>query len=244
VGESALYIRRGAADVVIAGAAESKLNPMGLLRQNKLGRLCTTRNNQPAEAVRPFDADHDGTVIGEGGGLLILENADHAARRGATLYAEIAGFGAACDPQAIDVERPTAGNLALAVRQAMAAAGIDAGQVDAILTYGTGVPGEDAAEAAEWTAALGERAANLPATSFTGATGSMFAGAGGVQLALAAKMLAEQTVPPTVNFSAGADRCDMNFADQPRETKLEHVVVGAFTVGGQSGATVLRRAKT
>jgi 3-oxoacyl-[acyl-carrier-protein] synthase II len=240
VGESALYIRRAAADVVIAGAAESKLNHMGLLRQGKLQRLCTTRNDQPAEAVRPFDADHAGTAIGEGGGLLILEDMDYAQKRGARIYAELVGFGAACDAKAIDVLRPTAGNLGLAVKNAVASAGIAPDDVDAIVAYGTGVPGEDAAEAAAWREALGQRAATIPAVSFTGATGTMFAGSSGVQLAVAARCLAEQVVPPTVNFDKPADDCAMNFAPETRDAKLRYVVTGSYTVGGQSGACVLK----
>ncbi|MBN1941673.1 MAG: hypothetical protein JW849_00095 [Phycisphaerae bacterium] len=240
VGESALYIRRDAADVVIAGAAESKLNHMGLLRQGKLRRLCTTRNDQPAGAVRPFDADHAGTAIGEGGGLLILEDMDCAKNRGARVYAELVGFGAACDPLAIDVLRPTAGHLGLAVRNALASAGIGPEDVDAIVAYGTGVPGEDLAEAAAWREALGEKARSIPAVSFTGATGTMFAGASGVQLAVAAKCLAEQIVPPTVNFDKPAEGCEMNFAAETRKVKIRHIVTGSYTVGGQSGACVLK----
>ncbi|MBN1556166.1 MAG: hypothetical protein JXA11_15605 [Phycisphaerae bacterium] len=240
VGESALYIRRGAADVVIAGAAESKLNHMGLLRQGKLQRLCTTRNDQPAAAVRPFDADHAGTAIGEGGGLLILEDMEYAKHRGARIYAELVGFGAACDAQAIDVLRPTSGHLGLAVKNAVSSAGITPDDIDAIVTYGTGVPGEDAVEAAAWREALGERASEIPAVSFTGATGTMFAGASGVQLSVAAKCLAEQVIPPTVNFTRPAEGCAMNFAPETRPVKMRHVVTGAYTVGGQSGACVLK----
>ena len=110
VGEATRLIERGGADVVIAGGAESKLNPMGLLRQGLLKRMCTSGNDTPASACRPFDAGHCGTVIGEGGGLLILEDLQRAQQRGAKIYAEIVGFGGACDPQGIDVLRPTAGN--------------------------------------------------------------------------------------------------------------------------------------
>jgi 3-oxoacyl-[acyl-carrier-protein] synthase II len=241
VAESALYLQRGVVDVAICGAAESKLNPMGLLRQGKLNRLCTDRNDQPATAVRPFDVDHAGTAIGEGGALLILEHIDHARNRDATIYAELIGCGAACDPQAIDVLRPTAGNLEHAIRRAMADAEITPDDVDMILTYGTGVPGEDAAEAAAWHAALGERAGSVPACSFTGATGSMFAGAGSVQLAIAAKAIQQQVVPPTLNFKTAAENCELNLAPDPRQGDIHCVITGAYTVGGQSGVCVLKR---
>ncbi len=240
-GESSLYIKRGIADVVVAGAAESKLNPMGLLRQGMLGRLCTTRNDSPAEAVRPFDAEHAGSAIGEGGGLFLLEDMDRAKKRGGKIYAELAGFGAACDPAGIDIEKPTAGNLALAVKNAIKSAGITPDDVDLIFAYGTGVPAEDIAEAAEWRKVFGDAASTIPAVSTTGVTGTMFAGGGGVQIALAAKALHEQTVPPTTNFSTPAEGCNMNFAKEPRKAELKYIVVGAYTVGGQSGACVLKR---
>ncbi|MCD4824123.1 MAG: hypothetical protein K8S55_05910 [Phycisphaerae bacterium] len=242
-GESALYILRGAADVVVCGAAESKLNPMGLLRQGLLGRLCTSRNDAPAEAVRPFDTSHDGTAIGEGGGLIILEELGRAQQRNARVYAELVGFGAACDPEAINVERPTAGNLGLAIKNAIASAGLTPADIDGIITYGTGVPGEDLAEVAEWKSALGDAVATIPAASITGALGTMFAGSGGVQLAVAAKALHEQIMPPTVNFTAAAEGCEMNFSSQARPTEMKTIVAGVFTVGGQSGACVLKKAE-
>jgi 3-oxoacyl-[acyl-carrier-protein] synthase II len=241
VGESALYIRRDACDVVVTGAAESKLNPMGLLRQGMLGRLCTTKNDTPADAVRPFDAGHCGTAIGEGGGLIILEDMDRAQNRGAKIYAELVGFGAACDPAGIDVERPTAGNLHMAVRSAMKSAGIGPEQVSGIVAYGTGVPGEDLAEVAEWRKALGDAAGSIPAVATTGATGTMFAGGGSVQLSIAAKALVEQTLPAMVNFEKPAEGCEMNFSNHPREMELNYLIAGAYTVGGQSGACVLKR---
>ncbi len=239
--ESAMYIQRNVADVVIAGAAESKLNPMGLLRQELLGRLCNSGNDTPASAIRPFDTDHAGLAIGEGGALLILEELEHAKARSAKIYAELVGCGAACDPAATDVERPTAGNLHLATRTAMQTAGLGSEEIDALVAYGTAVPGEDRTETDAWTQALGDRAGQIPAISFTGSTGSMFAGHGAVQLAVAARMLADQAVPPTANFQAPAEGCSLNLADAPRQAEINTVLTGAYTVGGQSGACILKR---
>ncbi len=240
VSEAARTIARGAADVVIAGGAESKLNPMGLLRQRLLGRLCVSRNDSPAGACRPFDADHDGTIVGEGGGLLILEDLDRATARGAKIYAELVGCGAACSPAGIDVTDPTAGSLDLAVANALSDAGVEAGDVNMIVAHGTAVPGEDRCEADAWRAALGE-AATTPAVALTGAMGAMFAGAGGVELATAAMALHTQTVPPTVNYETPAEGCAMNFASAPRSADLTYAVSGAFAIGGQSGACLLKR---
>ncbi|HUU58535.1 MAG TPA: beta-ketoacyl synthase N-terminal-like domain-containing protein [Phycisphaerae bacterium] len=241
VGEAARAIARGSSDVVVAGGAESKLNPMGLLRQHLLKRLCTSRNDRPDEACRPFDADHDGTVVAEGGGLLILEDLARAESRGARVYAELAGFGAACDPAAVDKEKPTVGSLDLAAAKAIADAGIGPEDVDVIVAHGTGVPAEDALEAAAWQAALGPAAKEVPAAALTGSIGSLFAGAGGVALAAAAMVLHRQTVPATANFSTPAPGCELNLSDSPRNARLQYAITGAFTVGGQSGACVLKR---
>ncbi len=240
IGEAACYITRGAADAVIAGAAESKLNPMGLLRQHMLKRL-STQNDSPATACRPFDADHNGTALGEGGGLVIMEDLDRAKGRSARIYAELVGFGAACDPDGIDVLRPTAGNLHMAVANAIKKAGITPDEIGLIVAHGTGVPGEDVAEVACWRKALGPAADKIPAVATTGAMGTLFAGHGGVGVALAAKALAEQTVPPTANFAKPAAGCEMNFSAAPRKAEIKYAVVGSFTVGGQSGACVLKR---
>jgi 3-oxoacyl-[acyl-carrier-protein] synthase II len=239
VGEAARYITRETADVAIAGGAESKLNPMGLLRQELLKRLCTTRTD--SAACRPFDVDHAGTVIGEGGGLLVLEELGRAQSRNARIHAEMAGFGGACDPNAIDVLAPTCGNLHLAVKSALRDAGISPEQIGLIVAHGTGVPSEDKLEVQAWRSSLGGVADQVPAVSITGATGSLFAGSGGVSLAVAARALAEQTVPPTVNFTRAADGCNLNFSSQARQAKMEYAVVGSYTVGGQSAACVLKR---
>ncbi len=239
--EAGRIVAQGRAEAVIAGGAESKLNPMGFLRQTLLDRLCTGRNDRPATACRPFDAAHAGTVIGEGGGLLILEEMERAVSRGARIYAELVGFGAACDPDGMDITRPTCGSGDLAVRKAMDDAGIAPGDVDLIVAHGTSVAGEDACEAAAWSKALGERIGEVPAFAVTGAIGCLFAGSGAVELAAAAMALHTQTVPPTVNFSAAADGCELNLSDKPRKAELNHAVSCAFSVGGQSSACVLKR---
>ncbi|MFW6133011.1 MAG: beta-ketoacyl synthase N-terminal-like domain-containing protein, partial [Planctomycetota bacterium] len=243
VGESAGWIARGEADVVIAGGAESKLNPMGVLRQSLLGRLRTGANDTPETACRPFDADAAGTVVGEGGGLLVLEDADRAERRGVQPYAELAGFAAACDPEGIDVTRPNVGSLDMAVRKALAAAGAGPDDVDAIICQGSGVPGEDRLEAEAWAAALGETARRAPAFALSGATGTLFAGTGGAALAAAAVAVRRGVVPPTVNFSRPGEGVMLNLSGAARRGELNCVVTGAYSIGGQSAACVLKRAE-
>ena len=241
VGEGSRLVAHNRADTVIAGGAESKLNPMGLLRQGLLHRLCVTRNDSPSDALRPFDAEHDGTAIGEGGGTLILEDATRAAERGARIYAELAGFGAACDPGGLTVTRPTAGGLDLAVAEAVRDAGIDPEQIDLIVAHGTGVPAEDRCECEAWQQALGAAATRTPAVAVTGMIGSLFAGAGGVELATAAMALHTQTIPATVNFSTCEDGCGLRFSGEVRRGEMTYAVSAAFTIGGQSAACVLKR---
>jgi len=241
IGEAVRWIQRGAADVALAGGGESKLNPMGLFRQTLLGRICIESNDDPAAACRPFDARHCGTIAGEGGAVVILEELNGAIERGATIYAEIVGFGGACDPEGMDVERATTGSLDLAVGNAMADAGIVPGDVDVIVAHGTGVPGEDCAEVSAWAAVLGEKAHAAPAVAVTGSIGSLYAGAGGVEVIVAAMTLHTQSVPPTVNHDTPAPGCALNLGDHTRGGSFTHAATGAFAVGGQSGALILKK---
>ena len=244
VAEAARWIARDAADVAIAGGAEAKLTPLGVLRQSLLGRLCTDSNDRPESACRPFDATHAGTVMGEGGGLLIVEDADRAKSRGAPTYAEFAGFGAACDPNGINVTEPNCGSLDLAVTKAIADAGITPGDIDLIVAQGTGVSGEDRCESEAWAKVFGENLPNIPAMAITGTTGSMFAGQSGVTLVTAALALQHQIAAPTVNFTTPHEGCRLSLSGEPRKCDINYAVIGAFSVGGQSAACVLKRCES
>ena len=241
IAEAARWVARGAADVVIAGGAEAKLTPLGVLRQSLLERLCSDSNDTPESACKPFDAAHSGTVMGEGGGLMIIEDAERAKQRGAKVYAEFAGFGAACDPNGIDVSKPNCGNLDIAVSKAIADAGIAPKDIDLIVTHGTGVPGEDRCEAAAWEKVFGDNLPNIPAMAITGTTGTMFAGQSGVTMVAGALAMLHQTAPPTVNFTTPDDGCKLSLSGEARKCEINYVVVGAFSVGGQSAACVLKR---
>ena len=241
VGEATRTIARGAADAAIAGGAESKVDPIGLLRQSLLGRLSTSGNDDPPGACRPFDKAAAGTVIGEGGGLLLLEEHDRAVGRSARVYAEVAGFGAACDPEGADYTRPTVGGLERAMAVAMADAGIEPEQIDLLVPQGTGVAGEDAAEACAIRGALGRRAGSVPVSPLAGGFGDLFAGASAVNLALAAMATHAQTIPPAVNFETPAEGCGLAIARRAEQAEINYVLTGGFGVGGQSAAVVLKR---
>ncbi len=241
VGESSLYIKRGSADVVVTGGAESKVTPVDINRQLKMKRLTLTKNETPETAMRPFDADASGSVIGEAGGLLILEEMDRATTRGAKVYAEVAGFGGACAPNGQDITTPNAGNLSHAVRNAIKNAGLAESDIDAIFAYGMSHPAEDACEAAEWKAVFGDALGTIPACSINGTTGQMFAGGGAVQLCIAAKAVSVGPLPATANFQSPAAGVELNLSNQSRTVDMKNVVVASFGTGGQSGAVVLRK---
>ncbi|MBL7134722.1 MAG: hypothetical protein ISS78_11535, partial [Phycisphaerae bacterium] len=164
----------------------------------------------------------------------------HARSRGARIYAELVGFGAACDPAGIDVTRPNVGSLDRAAKKAIDEAAIQPGDISLVVTHGTGVPGEDLCESRAWADVLAPRE-RVSGYALTGAIGSLFAGAGGVELAAAVMALHTQTVPPTVNFKTAADAGPLSFCRSPRRSELEYVITGAFSVGGQSAACVLKR---
>ena len=244
ISEASRWIIRGSADIAVAGGAESKMNPVVLMRQILLKRACLNANDSPQSACKPFDAGHDGTAVGEGGGLVILEELEHAKARGAKIHAEVVGFGAACDPNGVDITKPNVGSLDLAAKKAIAEAGIEPADIDIVLAHGTGVPAEDLLEAQAWTNVFDPNANGcdkVNAFAVTGAIGSLFAGAGGVEIIAAALALENQVVPPTVNFSEAAVQSPLEFADKPRNADIKYAITGAFSVGGQSAACVLKR---
>jgi 3-oxoacyl-[acyl-carrier-protein] synthase II len=243
IGEAFRTIARGAADICICGGAESKLNPMGLMRQQLLGRLCESRNDDPASACRPFDASHDGTAISEGGGLLILEDYEHAKARNARIYCEVAGFGASSNTHDWYEPHPEGEGVALAVRKAVKDAGLTADAIDLVATFGTGIPKHDRSEAKGIRAALGSRAAEIPALAIKGATGNNGAGSGSIDVASAVLCMQHNTVPAAVNVTKVDPECDLNVVvNDPVDAKLDTVVSVAYALaGGQNAALVLKR---
>jgi 3-oxoacyl-[acyl-carrier-protein] synthase II len=241
IGEAGRWILRGAADAALAGGGESKVNPMGMMRQQLLGRLCGDGADALLEPCRPFDSRHCGTVVGEGGGVLVLEELDGAVARGARIYAELVGFGAASDPAGVDVTRPTVGGIGRAVGNALRDAGVTGEDVGLIVAHGTGLPSEDQLESRAWEEALGDALGRVPVVAVTGAIGSLFAGSGAVEVALACKALQEQRVPATVGFDEPAPDCRLSCAPKVRPLDATYAVAGGFSVGGHSAACVLKK---
>ncbi|MFW6155188.1 MAG: beta-ketoacyl-[acyl-carrier-protein] synthase family protein [Planctomycetota bacterium] len=240
IGEAAGQIARGSAEGAVAGGAESRLNPMGLLRQALLGRLVATDSRDPATVCRPFDADHAGTVIGEGAGLLVLETLDRAAGRGAGMYAEVVGFAAATDPAGAGPARAHAGNVAGAATRALEQAGIGADQLDLLVAQGTGVPREDRAEAGALGEVLG--GVPVPVVSPTGLVGNCAAGGGGLAAVLAAAAVRDGVIPPGANFRAPAPGCEhLAIRREALRSPVRYALVQAISHTGQSAAMILKR---
>jgi 3-oxoacyl-[acyl-carrier-protein] synthase II len=242
LGESMRVIGRGDADACISGGAESKTNLMGMMRQHYARRLAVTAPGEdPATVVRPFAADAKGCVPGEGGGLLVLEAMETAAARGATALAELAGFGASqsfcADTLGVEPEADGQG-IVDAIEAALADAGMDAGGIDAIIPFGTGVAMLDAAERAAITKVFGTRAAAVPVITLCPGIGNCGAGAGAIAASVAVRALREQRLPARINC---ADAGGLDAASAPaRDATLRAVLVFTPSLGGQNAAAVIR----
>ena len=241
VGESLRVIQRGQADLCFCGGAESKLNPMAFMRQVLTGRLVKPADGvDPASAVRPFDQAASGGALGEGGGIVTLEAAETFAQRGdRQAYAEVLGFGAS---QSVNIETrnrtPNADGRGIvsAVRVALREAGLEPGAVDVVIPFGLGHPDWDAAEAAALRTLFGDRLKDIPVLSPKASVGNLGAGSGGYDLALAATVLKEQTLPPIINRDDA--RPDLHAT---QAAKLDVALVFATGLGGQNTAIVLKR---
>lgn len=242
IGESLRVIQRGKADLCFCGGAESKMNPMVFLRQQFTGRLNTTSNDDPAGAVRPFDAGAAGSVAGDGGGIVTLEAMETYRTRGGTSgYAQIVGFGASqCVNRATKNLEPDPGGRAVvtSVSAALREAGIGADGIDLVIGFGCGVPGWDKSEAAGLKAVLGGRLSDIPVVSLKPMVGNCGAGGGGLDVAVAAMALKSQKVPAIVNRDTPLDGLSGNA--EARDAKLGHVLVFNMGLGGQNTAMVLK----
>ncbi len=243
IGESVRVIQRDAADACLSGGAESKVNIMSMLRQTLAGRLApTTADRDPATVVRPFDPDATGTVLGEGGGIIVVEAADIAERRGAEVYAVIAGVAATQSfcPDTLGLELDPAGTeIADAMDLAMNQAGVGPDDIDAVVPLGSSIPSVDRAEAAAIKRVFGNRSAEVPLITTIPNTGNCNAGAGTVAVAVAANAIKTQTLPARLNTGTveGLDAA----ACPSRPAELKCVLVSQTGQGGQSVAMVLQR---
>jgi 3-oxoacyl-[acyl-carrier-protein] synthase II len=243
VGESMRVIERGDADACLSGGAEFKLNPMSMLRQIYAGRLAPAANGaDAAEVVRPFDSRATGTVLGEGGGILILEARETAEQRGARPYAKIAGFGSTQSycADTVGLELPEDGEgIADAIEIALRQAGMSADQIDAIVPFGSSIPNTDRAEAAAIRAVFAERAKSIPIVTTVPNVGNCNAGNGAVGLCAAARCLREQKLPARIG-AKDVEELDAN-ACPARDARLDAILVCSTSQGGQNVAIALKK---
>ncbi len=245
LGESARVIERGGADVCFSGGTESKLNPVGMLRLEYAGRLAEVGEDaEGAGVVRPYDPGSAGGVAGEGAGILALESIDHARARGARVYAQVAGFGAAQSPGAVDAIYGRGSGLdeglSDAIVSALRDAGIGAEQIDAIVPGAQGAAALDRAEGDALARVFGDRLREIPLVTISPNIGSCVAGHGALQASVGAMCLQRQMLPGRIHAGTPADGLQAGACD-PRDAKLTHVLVCASALGGQNAAIVLRK---
>lgn len=249
IGESSRVIERGSADICFSGGAESRVNPLGMLRWDYTGRLAPTNDETDgSRLVRPFDPQATGSLMGESGGLLVLEEEEHARARGVRSYATIAGFGAAqmgppVFPGVFDepASDPVDGGLVRAINWALKDAGIDADGIDAIVPLGLGVRQFDDLEAGALEDVFGGRLGSVPMVTLCPNVGNTMAGHGGLMIGVGALCLHHQRLPARVHHGRPRDGIDAG-AGGARDASLEHVLVCSGSLGGQAAAVVLRRA--
>jgi len=239
IGEAARKIEYGDADVIVAGGAESTVSPLGIGGFAAM-RALSTRNDDPATASRPWDKDRDGFVLGEGAGVMVLEEYEHAKARGAKIYGEVAGYGMSAD--AGHMTAPNMDGPRRAMVNAMRNAGVNADQVGYLNAHGTSTPLGDVNETNAIKAALGEHAKSMVVSSTKSMTGHLLGGAGGIESVFTVLALHHQQVPPTINIFEQDPECDLDYcANTARDVKIDVALKNNFGFGGTNGSLVFRR---
>ena len=241
VGDSFRLIQRGDADVMISGGAEAAITPMGVGGFASM-RALSSRNDEPEKASRPFDRDRDGFVIGEGSGILILEELEFARKRGATILGEVVGYGMSGDAFHITQPSENADGAIRVMRNALKDAGVEPGQVDYINAHGTSTPFNDKLETKAIKAVFGERAHQLPVSSTKSMTGHLLGGAGGLEAGIVTLILRDQIIPPTINYENPDPECDLDYVpNQARRANVNCVLSNSFGFGGTNAALLFKR---
>jgi 3-oxoacyl-[acyl-carrier-protein] synthase II len=240
IGEAGRLIEYGDADVMIAGGAESTVSPLGI-GGFASARALSTRNDDPKTASRPWDKDRDGFVLGEGAGVLVLEEYEHAKKRGAKIYAELAGFGMGAD--AFHMTAPNVDGPKRSMRAALRNAGVNADEVHYLNAHGTSTPLGDINETNAIKLAFGHHARRMVVNSTKSMTGHLLGGAGGIESVFTVLAVHHQVSPPTINIFEQDPECDLDYcANQAREMKIDVAVKNNFGFGGTNGTLVFRRA--
>lgn len=240
LGEAAMLIRRGDADIMISGGAHSMIHPLGVTGFNRLTAL-STRNDSCLTASRPFDRTRDGFVLGEGAGILILEEYESARRRGARILAEVLGYGSTADAFRVTDMHEDGRGATAAMRGALADAGLEPPDIDYISAHGTGTEENDKIETLAIRKVFGEYARKVPISSVKSMFGHLIAGAGAVELITCVLAIRDGVVPPTANYREPDPNCDLDYVpNEPRKANVRTCLSNSFGFGGQNDTLIIR----
>jgi 3-oxoacyl-[acyl-carrier-protein] synthase II len=241
VGEAAEMIRRGSADVMIAGAAEASIVAVAIAGMNVMGAL-STRNDEPEKASRPFDKNRDGFLMGEGGAILILESLEHAQARGAEILCEFSGYGTSDDAYHISAPAEDGAGAALSMRLALENAGLAVTDIGYINAHGTSTALNDKGETAAIKTVFGEQAYKIPISSTKSMTGHLLGASGTLEAVVCAQVLRENILPPTINYETPDPVCDLDYVpNQARPAYPNHIMSNSFGFGGHNATLILSR---
>jgi len=241
LGDSYRLIQRGDADLMIAGGSEAAITPLGTAGFCSM-RALSTRNDEPARASRPFDAQRDGFVMGEGSGILILEELETARRRGARIYCEIVGYGMSADAYHISAPCETGDGAISVMKKALKDAGLQPSDVDYINVHGTSTPQGDKVEVIAIKEVFGGHARKVAISSTKSMTGHLLGAAGGLEAGISALTLRDQVIAPTINYENPDPECDLDFVpNTARKAAVRHVLSNSFGFGGTNGALLFKR---
>ncbi|MGF1452616.1 MAG: beta-ketoacyl-ACP synthase II [Opitutales bacterium] len=242
LGEAMHVIQRGEADVMISGGSEAAIVEVGMAGFCTMKAMSTGFNDEPEHASRPFDKDRDGFIMGEGGAILVLENEEHARRRGARIYGELTGYGASCDAHHITSPDPNGDGLANSLQRALKMAGVSPEEVDYINAHGTSTPYNDKFETLAVKKVFGEAAYRTPISSTKSMTGHLLGAAGSLEAVACLLAIRDNVLPPTINYETPDPDCDLDYVpNQPREAKVDVTLSNNLGFGGHNTSLVLRR---
>jgi 3-oxoacyl-[acyl-carrier-protein] synthase II len=241
VGDSYRLIQRGEADFMIAGGSEAAITPLGVGGFAAM-RALSTRNEEPAKASRPFDRDRDGFVIGEGAGILVLEELGAARRRGARIYFELVGYGMSSDAFHITAPCEDGDGAIRVMRKTLQDAGVEPSVVDYVNVHGTSTPVGDRIEVLALKTVFGSHARKMPVSSTKSMTGHLLGAAGGLEAGIVALALRDQILPPTINQENADPECDLDFVPlKARPARVDYALTNSFGFGGTNGALLFHR---
>jgi 3-oxoacyl-[acyl-carrier-protein] synthase II len=239
IGEALDLIRRGDADLMLTGGAHSMIYPLGVTGFNLLTAL-STRNDAPQKASRPFDLNRDGFVLGEGSGMVVLEELQHAKRRGATVYAELTGYGSTCDAFRVTDCHPDGRGALACIAAALKDGGLSPEQIDYVNAHGTSTRNNDQVETLAIKKAFGPCAYKVPISSSKSMLGHLIAAAGAVELVICVEAIRRGVVPPTINYETPDPACDLDYVPNvARARRVRHALSNSFGFGGQNASLIV-----